>query len=399
MIKKLRVRFVCINMTLVTAMLLIIFGMLLHFTAENLEKQSMGLLQTVPEERPGQSWPGEIPERVLLPWFRVSRGPMGEQILVSNGYEVDQETLTQILRLAEDSGQVSGVLKAYSLRFRRFPAPGGEQILFVDISSELATMRSLVRTCAVLGLLSFGLFLMISILLARWAIRPVEEAWNRQRQFVADASHELKTPLTVIMTNAELLQEPGYDAGEKQAFSENILTMAGQMRFLVERLLDLARVDNGSARMEFVPLDLSELVAECLLPFEPVFFERDLLLEGDVEPEIRVKGSRAHLQQVMEILLDNGAKYTTSGGTVFVRLRRQGGGCLLSVSGPGQSISREDLRNIFRRFYRADKSRHRDGSYGLGLSIAEGIVREHGGKIWAESANGTNTFFVQLNGL
>lgn len=399
MIRKLRIRFVCINMTIVTAMLLILFGMLLHFTGENLEKQSMGLLQAAAEEWPGPGRPELLPERVRLPWFRVSRGPQGEQILVSAGYEVDQDTLTEILSLTEESGQSVGILKAYSLRFRKLPGPGGEQILFVDISSEVATMRSLVKLCVMLGILSFGAFLMLSILLARWAIRPVEEAWNRQRQFVADASHELKTPLTVIMTNAELLREPGYDAGEKQGFLENIQTMTGQMRFLVERLLDLARVDNGSSCMEFAPLDLSELVTECMLPFEPLYFERELLLEGNVEPGIRVKGSRSHLQQVLEILLDNGVKYTAPGGTVRVSLKRQGGGCLLRVEGPGEPISRTDLENIFRRFYRIDKARHRDGSYGLGLSIAESIVREHGGKIWAESENGINAFFVQLAGL
>ena len=399
MIRRLRIRFICINMAIVTAMLLILFGMLLHFTAENLEKQSMGMLQAAAEEWPGPGRPEMLPERVRLPWFRVSRGPQGERILVSGGYDVEEDILTEILALAEDSGQAVGILKDYSLRFRKMPGPQGEQLLFVDISSEMATMRSLVKTCVVLGLLSFGAFLMLSILLARWAIRPVEEAWNRQRQFVADASHELKTPLTVIMTNAELLREPGYDAGEKQVFSENILTMTAQMRSLVERLLDLARVDNGGAKMEFSVLDLSELAAECMLPFEPVYFERELVLEGVLEPEIRVKGSRTHLQQVLEILLDNGAKYTAAGGTVRVRLRRQGSSCLLSVEGPGEPISREDLQNIFRRFYRIDKARHRDGSYGLGLSIAEGIVKEHGGKIWAESGNGMNTFFIQLAGL
>lgn len=397
MIKRLRLKFVCINMTIVTAMLLVIFGMVLHVTEDNLEKQSMGMLQSIQNDRMKPGRPGGMPEEIRLPWFRVSPGLLGEQVIYSNGYDLsDEAVLEEIIRLARESGEQEGLLRDYDLRFRKAATPMGEQLLFVDVSSEIATMKSLLKTSIFVGVLSFGVFLVLSVLLARWAVRPVEEAWNQQRQFVADASHELKTPLTVIMTNAELLQDSQYDDRAKEGFSESILTMSRQMRFLVERLLELARVDNGSAKMEFSPLDLSELVGDSLLPFEPVYFERQLQLESDAEPGLRVRGSESHLKQVLEILLDNGAKYTAPEGTVRVCLRRQGNSALLSVAGPGESISREDLKNIFRRFYRIDKARSRDGSYGLGLSIAESIVSEHGGRIWAESDGGINTFFVQI---
>lgn len=397
MIKRLRIKFVCINMTIVTVMLLVIFGMLLHFTAGNLEKQSMGMLQSVQNDRIKPGHPGALPEEIRLPWFRVSQGLQGEQVIYSNGYDLSEEdVLEEIIRLARESVGQDGLLKEYNLRFRKVPTPMGEQLLFVDISSEVATMKSLLKTSIFVGVLSFGVFLVLSLLLARWAIRPVEEAWNQQRQFVADASHELKTPLTVIMTNAELLQDAQYDDLAKETFSESILTMSRQMRFLVERLLELARVDNGTAKMEFSLLDFSELVTDSLLPFEPVYFERKLRLESDVEPGICIRGSESHLKQVVEILLDNGAKYTSPEGTVMVCLRRQGNNSILSVAGPGVTISREDLKNIFRRFYRIDRARSRDGSYGLGLPIAESIVTEHGGRIWAESEGNSNTFFVQI---
>ena len=400
MIKRLRIKFICINMTIVTAMLLVILGMVLHFTEENLQKQSMGMAQNL---MGGMQFPappsGErfAPEDVRLPWFRVSWDPAGQMRILSNGYEEElgEDTLREIIDIARDSDQPTGILRNHRLRFSKVPGMFGEQIVFVDISSEMATMESLLRTCVVVGILSFGVFLVLSILLARWAIRPVEKAWNQQRQFVADASHELKTPLTVIMTNAELLQDSGYDEISRQGFADSILTMSRQMRFLVESLLDLARLDNGS-RLPFEALDLSELTGESLLPFEALYFERQLGLESEVEENIRVRGSRSHLKQVLDILLDNGAKYTAPGGSVRVSLARQGSHCLLRVSGPGEPIGREDLQNIFRRFYRVDKARQRDGSYGLGLSIADSIVREHGGRIWAESQNGENTFFVQI---
>ena len=143
------------------------------------------------------------------------------------------------------------------------------------------------------------------------------------------------------------------------------------------------------------PVDLSRLVSDALLPFEPVFFESGLALETEIAEGIAIQGSPDHLRQVVEILLDNAGKYGE--GTVSVRLERAGGkSCLLSVASRGASISKEDLRNIFKRFYRVDEARSRDGSYGLGLSIAEGIVQAHRGRIWAESEGGINTFFVRL---
>ena len=400
MIRKLRIKFICINMTIITAMLLVIFGMLLHFTRDNLEQQSLEVMMGIQEEPFAPEPPGVPPmKRIQLPWFRVSWDPGGGNRHIFGTYaeQLEEETLEQVIVLARESDQQMGVLKQYSLRFRKSQDPRGQKILFVDISSEMATMSDLMKTSAFVGGLSFIGFLVLNILLARWAVRPVEEAWNLQKQFVADASHELKTPLTVIMTNAELLREDQYDQRDKQVFAGNILTMSRQMRYLVERLLDLAKVDNGTAKMEFVPLDFSALVAESILPFEPVYFERQLRLESELEQGLRIKGSETHLKQVLEILLDNGAKYTAPEGTVCVRLQRQGGVCLLCVSGPGDPISRENLTNIFRRFYRIDKARSRDGSYGLGLSIAESILTAHGGKIWAASEAGINSFFVQIS--
>lgn len=283
MIRKLRIKFICINMTIIAAMLLVIFGMLLHFTRENLDQQSLEVMMGIQEE-PFAPEPHGLPpmKRIQLPWFRVSWDPGGENRHIFGTYaeQLEEATLEEVIVLARESDQQMGVLKQYSLRFRKSQDPRGQKILFVDISSEMATMSDLMKTSAFVGGLSFIGFLVLNILLARWAVRPVEEAWNLQKQFVADASHELKTPLTVIMTNAELLREDQYDQRDKQVFAGNILTMSRQMRYLVERLLDLAKVDNGTAKMEFVPLDFSALVAESILPFEPVYFERQLRLES-----------------------------------------------------------------------------------------------------------------------
>ena len=397
MIKRLKLKFICINMVIVTAMLLVIFGTVLHFTQANLEQQSERMLQSVLESR-GHPRPGELSGQAQLPYFYVSVNSFGELSATFSGYYdlTDTDALQEIISLTLSDPAQSGVLKDCGLRFLKRTTPFGQSIVFADMSSELATMRSLVKNCVIIGIASFIAFLGLSFLLAGWAVKPVESAWNQQRQFVSNASHELKTPLTVILTNAELLQQGGYAEEDREKFVSSILTMSHQMRGLVESLLELARVDNGGQNMVFSRLNYSELVTDALLPFEPVYFEKGLLLESEVAEGVFVKGSAQHLKQVLDILLDNASKYAAPDSTVQVTLRTQGAHCLLSAANPGEEISKEDLKNIFKRFYRVDKARSMNHSYGLGLAIAEGIIHRHNGKIWAESGGGINTFFVQL---
>lgn len=398
MIKRLRVKFVCINMAIVTAMLYAIFALIISFMGAGMEIQSRNMMQSIMNSTSRPSWRLEDRKEMWRPHFVVHIGSRGEILAIDSGYfdQMEESTVRSLTAMALAEPEEAGMLRDQGLRFQKKASLAGQTIVFMDMSVEINTMENLVKSCVVISIFSFLIFLVISFLLARWAVKPVEKAWNQQRQFVADASHELKTPLTVIMTNAELLQSPEYGEQDRKRFAGSILTMSHQMRGLVESLLELARLDNAAARMTFSETDFSELVSDGLLPFEPVYFEKGLLLESNVEEGLRVKGSPAHLRQVLDILLDNGAKYSSPGGLVTVALSRQGSHCLLSVASPGEAISREDLKNIFKRFYRIDKARTMNHSYGLGLSIADSIVKEHGGRLWAESREGINTFFLQL---
>lgn len=398
MLKKLRVKFVCITMAIVLGMLCVIFGLVIKFTARSLEAESIQLLRTLASSSFQQGRPGETTQQVQLPYFILQRNILG-QILVKNGgpYDLtDEEFLRQILEAAFDGAADVGILEEYNLRFYRVSSSVSQTVAFADTSSEAVTIENLVRTCILIGFLALVIFLAVSLWLARWAVKPVDLAWQQQHQFVADASHELKTPLTVILTNAELLQDPVYGPEEKERFAGSILTMSHQMKGLVEGLLELARVDNGTLRTTMEEMDLSSLVSDVILPFEPLFFEQNLELRSHLEAGLRLRGSPAHLRQVAEILLDNALKYSHAPGTVHLRLRKLGSTCVLSVASPGTPLSPADRVNIFKRFYRGDEARTRSGSYGLGLSIAQGIVKTHRGRIWAESTDGYNIFFVQL---
>ncbi len=398
MLKKLKIKFICINMVMVTAMLLVIFGMVISFTRTNLETESVSMMQTIAQSSFKPSRPGDPPEEVLLPYFTVQITPGGE--IIANGGDYfdlsDGDFIKEITNKSLSSDDVTGVIKEYNLRFYVSEKPDGVIIIFADISSETATLTNLLSTCAFIGTISFVAFLGISVLLSSWAVKPVAAAWKQQKQFVADASHELKTPLTVIITNSELLQDDSYSDDEKRRFSKSILSTSLQMRGLTENLLDLARVDNGSSKMVFAPVNFSDTVYDAVLPFEPLYFEKNLRLYYRIDKDIVLNGSREHLKQVVDILLDNAMKYSFEDTAVRTELYKKDKYCVLSVKSAGETISKEDLKNIFKRFYRVDKARSMNQSYGLGLSIAESIVSEHKGRIWAESKNGENTFFVQL---
>ena len=396
MLKKLRIRFICITMAIVMIMLCVIFGLVLRFTRQNLERESVDMMESVAADPLQLNWPGISSSR--LPYFTVRISMWGDVRVNGESYYdlTDSAFLTKLVDAALSGDSVTGLIPEYSLRYYCTVNSGSGYIIFADVSSEGATLRSLTRNCVFIGLGSLAAFFLLSLLLARWSVKPVEKAWEQQRQFVSDASHELKTPLTVILTNAEMLRSEDYGEAEKSRFTENIVSMSHRMQTLVESLLTLARAESGAMREKFESVDLSEVLNDALLPFEPVFFEKGLELHSEIEPEIKCSGSESHLRQAAEILLDNARKYAAP-GVVSVTLSRKGRGhCLLSVATPGEALSAEDCEAVFRRFYRKDSARSGDGSYGLGLAIAKSIVEEHRGRIWCEGGDNGNTFFIQL---
>lgn len=398
MIKKLKIKFICINMAIITVVLFLIFGMIITSTSANLERESIAFMQIASKSSflPGR--PGELPEETRTPFFTVKISPNG--VVSADGGSFfdlsDRAMLEEIVDSAFYSEEKTGIIKNYNLRFLKEETPGGTTIIFADTSSEQATIINLIKTCFFIGIISFGVFFGISVLLARWAIKPVENAWKQQKQFVADASHELKTPLTVILTNAELLQSEDCTETDKNRLSGNIYSMSKRMRGLVENLLDLARADNGTSKMVFEKLNFSDLVYESILPFEPVYYENGKNLYYRIDKDINLWGSADYLKQTVDILLDNANKYSFENTAIRVELIKKERYCVLSVKSEGEHIEKEDIKNIFKRFYRVDKSRTGGESYGLGLSIAETIVKEHKGKIWAESKENDNIFFVQI---
>jgi len=390
MISQLRRKFIWVTMSIVTAMLIIIFFLVYHFTAWNLNKQADTVLDAL-------LTPAPPAKNQQLPYFTVSVNAWGKLTVEgATDLDIDDEAFLQaLLEQVNKTGRRNGTIRQYHLKYRVHTSHTDWKVAFVDVSSHRQTLWGLIQISLLIGLLGLLAFFGVSVLLAKWAITPVDEAWQKQKQFISDASHELKTPLTVIMSNTELLQSTDISPEEKMRYCGNILTMSHQMGHLVEGMLELARADSGKIKTYFQAIDLSALVTQAALPFEPLFFERNLQLYTEITPNIQLTGSESHLRQVVDILLDNAGKYSAP-GMVRLTLARQNHYALLSVSNPGTPIAPEDRERVFQRFYRADAARPRNGSYGLGLSIAQSIIADHGGKIWVESNDTGNCFFVQL---
>lgn len=397
MIKKLKLKFIYINMSIVTIMLVLIMGMVIQFTKSTMSQAGVQMLRSLSSNPLYLIKPNDR-LKVNLPYFSVRLDAHGKLLEYnSSSYDLrNQDYLQDIIDQSFDIPGKTGILEEYQLRYMHVDTTADRFIVFIDMSHEISTIHTLTRNCIFIGFLGFFIFLGISIFLANWAVKPVEQAWSQQKQFIADASHELKTPLTVILTNAELLQSPEFDSHKKSYFAKCIEQTSAQMRNLVEGLLELSRMDNGMLKSEMELQNFSTLVRDSVYFFEPLFFENDLILDTNIEPELFVHTAQLQLKQVVDIILDNAMKYSKPNTQVNLKLSRHGNNCELSVSNHGDTISPEDLQNIFRRFYRIDQSRNGSGSYGLGLSIAEEIVHFHHGEIWAESTDGVTTFHVRL---
>ena len=401
MVRRLKIKFILVIMSIVTILFAAIFGTVMHLTRDNIEQESIRMMEAMAFRPPGSAppmKPERKPDNIRLPFFTVTLSTTGEIKETDGSFFdlTDPAELKAIVGAVRNRKDKVGILPAYNLRYLRSEGGPAETIVFADISSERAMLAGLVRNALIIGLIAYAIFFAVSILLAEWVTKPVHKAWEEQKQFVADASHELKTPLTVIMTNAEMLGENRFSEEDRTILTGNILSASKRMRGLVESLLTLARLDHSKSPVVKETLDLSQLLNESLLQFEPLFYESGMTLDTQIEDGVQAEGSAEKLTQVITILLDNALKYDDPASPVRIVLNRQSNQSLLCVAGKGEPLSKADCRNIFKRFYRVDEARNDAQSYGLGLSIAESIVREHGGNIWAEHRNGENCFFVSL---
>ena len=255
-----------------------------------------------------------------------------------------------------------------------------------DIKNNL--IKSLGNSFLVFVFLEVIIFI-LSRLISEWITKPARESFDKQKQFIADASHELKTPLSVIVASSEALE----DSPKEKKWLTNIKEEANRMNLLITDLLELAKSEQKTDILK--ESELSKVVELSTLTFEGKAFESNIKIDYDINPNIKMKMSENSIKQLVEILLDNAVKHSKEKSTINISLKEDNNLIELLVQNKGEAIPKGEEEKIFERFYRVDKSRNRDSNrYGLGLAIAKNIVLNHNGKISAYSSDGTTTFKI-----
>ena len=411
MIGQLRQKFIATNMLLVSLVLLAVFSIQTfssyqHAREQIYQTQIMALRWLSQEFRPGfvfgkpprdnrQRPDGDFP---TVPVFAVEIDSDGQIIAIQEGpgATVDKETAQQLVDAALSHSGMRGNLSQENLSYLFQEEETRQFIAFADDRSIASSIRNQLLSSTLIYALALTGFYLISRCLARLALRPAEQAWERQRQFVADASHELKTPITVILANTGIvLAHPDDPVNKQSKWIDYIQDEAIRMKALVDDMLFLAKSDAARLPSHLTSVQLDQLVTGSLLPFESVAFEANVALTEEVAAGITIQGDEAQLRRLIVILLDNAIKYAGGQGSVLVRLDRAQEHPRLTVHNTGPAIPSEHLPHLFERFYRSDPARDRNqGGYGLGLAIAQSIVEGHGGKISVSSTPADGTTFT-----
>ena len=316
-----------------------------------------------------------------------------------NNVSIDADDLEECVKLARQSNSISGQIGDYRLMYVKHDFMEVHKIVFASNNMVFANLRNTVLVSVGLFFGSMVIIFLISLWLSGLAVKPVKKAWEQQKQFVADASHELKTPLTVILANNNIMMShPQSRVTDEHQWLESTEEEAQHMKQLIDQMLFLAKSDAGNTQVQLSEVNLSEIVEGSALNFEPVAFEREVLIDTDIRPDILMQGNQLQLNQLAHILIDNAVKYAEDNSTVTIALHKHGDGTEFTVNNKGSVISKEEMEHIFDRFYRAEKSRTTKG-YGLGLAIAQRIVEDMNGKITVQSnqTDGT-TFTVYFKG-
>lgn len=324
-----------------------------------------------------------------LEFFAIMSDKNGQFKATLNNFELDddqaQDYINRIIAMNVQDGMID------NYQFCSMSKQNGTLIVFTDKSEVLDVLNYFKRITIIIGIISIIFFAIAAYFLSKKSIEPIKIAFDRQKQFVSDASHELKTPLTVISTNADVLEG---EIGENRWLSY-IKSQTDRMSVLVNDLLNLTRLDSNSSQFLMTEFDLSKAIENTALPFECQAFDQNKKFIIDVDKGITITGSEQHIKQMAAIFIDNALKYSNDGGTVKVMLKKQGEKKIFSVYNTGQGVKEEDKFKIFERFYRSDESRNRaTGGYGLGLAIAKSIIDKHKFKINVLNQEGKSICFV-----
>lgn len=424
-LKRLRIKFVAIIMAVVATILAVVFAVILVVDHNNNVDEVYQALDEViahdvidqegkprdanplSNEAPDQDVPpfeigGRNPDRSLIPVAVYEITPEGNLTLVSNAASgmMKESILENAAEQAQTLSDGHGFLNSLGVYYLKSTKGEKELIAFADEQS-VSGWKSLAPLLGGVGFGALVLFFIVSLIFSKWALRPVETSWHQQQQFVADASHELKTPLTVMAADVAILKRhPDRTIASQSQWIESIEAENKGMQELVNDMLLLANTDTQeyASTQQMEQVDLSKLLNANILQFEPLAYERNISFFAAIAENVVIIGNCDKLQRLINVLVDNAFKYVAKEGSISLNLTIQKNSALLSVSNSGAPIPDEDIPFIFDRFYRSDKARthNEKHGYGLGLSIAREIAQMHGGTIDVVSEDALTSFIVNL---
>ncbi|MEY8436656.1 HAMP domain-containing sensor histidine kinase [Atopobiaceae bacterium 24-176] len=412
MLEKLQRNFMVLTMTLLALVLFGTFAISYTTTQQQLGQFVMASLDRVLDTTtPMRPYIGVLAAsgaedrhnygQMAVYWIDIDR-ETGRIVGNDTAAIIGPKAVSTVLAATDATEDETGFLPDFDIVWKRGETPSGERIAVANTTGIGQALSNQLYVNIAVGVSALGVIAAIMWRLSRWIVRPVELSWDAQRQFTADASHELKTPLAVILANTHILKRDLERIPEDdRRWIESTDMEAERMKELVTGLLELSRADedrfNKGSVYHLERCDLSELVGGMTTQFDVVAFESGHMLEEDIQEGVFVQADPGFIEKVVKILLDNAVKYSTRGDTVDVSLsvnarRRQ---AVFSVRNYGDTLSATDIEHIFDRFYRTDKARSRTtGGFGLGLPIAKAIIDGHDGTISCESSDEGGTRFT-----
>ena len=309
-----------------------------------------------------------------------------DQTFTDSIYAIDEDTAIEYAEKVMDDGEERGWISSY--RYKVFSTEMGYGVVFVDGSMSRSAMMQSMTIAGIVLLGCAALVLILIFLLSKKAVKPIAESYEKQKQFVTDANHELKTPLTLIMANVEIAE---LELG-KNEWLDDIRSEGHRMTELVNQLVALSRMDEEGQQMNITEVSFGNLGADTVSEFEPLAKDRGKALTASIDKEITCFGDEALLHRLVGILMDNAIKYCDQGGEISVTLHR-GRRVVLTVENTYSAVGEIELHRLFDRFYRADKARTFTGGYGIGLSMAKTIIEKHKGEITAYKKDSTHIGF------
>lgn len=296
---------------------------------------------------------------------------------------VDEETAEEYTQTAQQKNKTTGFQGIY--RYRVTETEDGAKYVFLDCRREISNFRTVLVTTISVSLLGLAAVFVLVVIFSRMVFRPVEESIQKQKRFITDASHELKTPLTIIDANTEVME---MERGESQ-WTKSTRKQIQRLSGLVQQLVTLSRLDEEKGLEEKCEFNLSEAVSECVQPYESLAQTREKNLTLNIEENLTYTGDERSIRQLAGILMDNAVKYSSENGNITLTLKKKGKKIFLEVYNDADDLPQGKLDVLFERFYRLDSSRNSGtGGSGIGLSVAKAIVQAHKGKITAENKNG-----------